>query len=89
METALEEELRERVWGDRRLHYEKNQTAFRETKAALYSPELRERMEEFDCMAHPMVDRGVEVALCTARFPAASAPGDRPFADRPYVQYVP
>lgn len=33
--------------------------------------------------------RGVEVALCTARFPAASAPGDRPFADRPYVQYVP
>jgi len=57
VETALEEELRERVWGDRRLHYEKNQTAFRETKAALYSPELRERMEEFDCMAHPLVDR--------------------------------
>lgn len=57
VETALEEELRERVWGDRRLFYEKNQVAFRETKAALYSPALRERMEEHDCMAHPLVDR--------------------------------
>jgi asparagine synthase (glutamine-hydrolysing) len=57
VETALEEELRERVWGDRRLFYEKNQIAFREVKAALYSPALRERMEEFDCMAHPLVDR--------------------------------
>lgn len=57
VETALEEELRERVWGDRRLFYEKNQIAFRETKAALYSPALRERMKEIDCMAHPLVDR--------------------------------
>ena len=57
VETALEEELRERVWGDRRLFYEKNQIAFRETKAALYSPALRERMDEIDCMAHPLVDR--------------------------------
>lgn len=57
VETVLEEELRERVWGDRRLFYEKNQIAFRETKAALYSPALRERMEEFDCMAHPLVDQ--------------------------------
>jgi asparagine synthase (glutamine-hydrolysing) len=57
VETALEEELRERVWGDRRIFYEKNQVAFREVKAALYSPALRERMEEFDCMSHPLVDR--------------------------------
>lgn len=57
VETALEEELRERVWGDRRLFYEKNQIAFRETKEALYSPALRARMDEVDCMAHPLVDR--------------------------------
>src|SRR5882724_576696 len=57
VETALEEELRERVWGDRRLFYEKNQIAFREIKSALYAPALRARMEDFDCMAHPLVDR--------------------------------
>lgn len=58
VETALEEELRERVFGDRRLFYEKDQIAFRETKAALYSSAVRERMEDLDCMAHPLVDRG-------------------------------
>jgi len=47
LEEALEEELRERVWGDRRIFYEK----------ALYAPAVRERFLQVDCMRQPLVDR--------------------------------
>lgn len=55
---ALEEDLRERVWGDRRIFYEKDQAAFREIKKALYSPQVRERFRQVDCLEHPLVERG-------------------------------
>jgi asparagine synthase (glutamine-hydrolysing) len=56
VEAALERELRERLWGDPDLFYEKDQTAFREVKAALYSERLLERFAEVDCLDHPLVD---------------------------------
>jgi asparagine synthase (glutamine-hydrolysing) len=56
VEAVLEEELRERLWGDRNLFYERDQLAFRDTRFALYSPALRERFEEIDCLRHPLVD---------------------------------
>ena len=58
LEEALEEELRERVWGDPRIFYEKDQVAFRDVKRALYSPRVRERFRQVDCLEHPVVERG-------------------------------
>jgi asparagine synthase (glutamine-hydrolysing) len=56
VEEVLDEELRERVWGDRRLSYERDQVAFREVKAALYAPDVAAQLEEFDCMEQPLID---------------------------------
>jgi asparagine synthase (glutamine-hydrolysing) len=56
VETALEEELRERLWGDRRLFYEKDQIAFRDTKLAFYSAAVAERFAAIDCLERPLVD---------------------------------
>jgi len=57
VEEVLEEELRERAWGDRGLAYEREQVPLREIKTALYAREVAERFEEIDCMAHPLVDK--------------------------------
>jgi asparagine synthase (glutamine-hydrolysing) len=57
LETAFERELRERLWGDPDLFYEKDQIAFREVKTALYSERVVERFAEVDCLEHPLVDR--------------------------------
>jgi asparagine synthase (glutamine-hydrolysing) len=56
-ETLLEEELRERVWGDRNLFYEYDLFHLREMKAALYSEALVERFDEFDCLNFEVVNR--------------------------------
>jgi asparagine synthase (glutamine-hydrolysing) len=50
LETALEGELREKLWGDKDLFYEVDQYPLREVKAALYSPAVGELFEEFDCL---------------------------------------
>ena len=57
LEAAFERELRERLWGDPDLFYEKDQTAFREVKTALYSERVAARFADFDCLAHPLVDK--------------------------------
>ena len=56
VEAAFERELRERLWGDPDLFYEKDQTAFREVKTALYSQRVVERFAAVDCLQHPLVD---------------------------------
>jgi len=56
LETMLEDEVREKLWGDKDLFYEKDQLAFRETKQALYSAQLNEAFEEFDCLNFPLVN---------------------------------
>ena len=57
VEEVLDEELRERVWGDRHLSYERDQAAFREVKAALYAPGVAARLDELDCLEQPLVDK--------------------------------
>jgi asparagine synthase (glutamine-hydrolysing) len=57
LDAALERELRERLWGDPDLFYEKDQTAFREVKTALYSERVAERFAAVDCLEHPLVDK--------------------------------
>lgn len=56
VEEVEEEELRERVWGDRHLGYELDQVPLREIKGALYASEVAGRLDEIDCMGHPLVD---------------------------------
>jgi asparagine synthase (glutamine-hydrolysing) len=57
LEFAIEEELRERLWGDKDLFYEIDMYAFRETKLALYSPGVREIFDEFDCTGFDLINK--------------------------------
>lgn len=56
-EAFLEEELRETLWGDKSIFYERDQYALREIKAALYSHELNERFDEFDSLQFGLVNK--------------------------------
>lgn len=58
LDDLFEEELREKVWGDRELGYEGDLYPLRELKEALYGPDVRGRVDEVDCLAHPLVDTG-------------------------------
>lgn len=57
LDTALEDEIREQLWGDRDLFYEKDQYAFRELKSALYSAGANELFDEFDCLNFEIVNK--------------------------------
>lgn len=57
MAAILEEEIRERLWGDPDLFYETDQYAFREVKSALYSSALNEVFDEFDCLNFELVNK--------------------------------
>jgi len=57
LETALEDELRERLWGDKDFFYEKDHHALREVKQALYSAGVNELYREFDCLNHGLVNK--------------------------------
>jgi asparagine synthase (glutamine-hydrolysing) len=57
LETILEEELRERLWGDKDIIYEIDQNAFRDVKSSLYSRGLNDLFEDFDCLNHELVNR--------------------------------
>jgi asparagine synthase (glutamine-hydrolysing) len=53
----LEEELRERVWGDRNIFYENDLYSLREIKTTLYSEKLVEIFDEFDCLNFEVVNK--------------------------------
>lgn len=57
LEEMLEEELREKLWGDRALFYETNQYRFREVKTALYSSQVCRSFSDFDCLNFELVDK--------------------------------
>jgi asparagine synthase (glutamine-hydrolysing) len=57
LESMLEDELREKLWGDSTLFYETEHYAFREVRSALYSAALNESFDEFDCLNFPLVDK--------------------------------
>jgi asparagine synthase (glutamine-hydrolysing) len=57
LDTMLEEELRERLWGDPSLVYEIDQHSFREVKSALYSARANELYGQFDCLNHGLVNK--------------------------------
>src|SRR5215217_1562208 len=57
LETVLEEEMREKLWGDKDLFYETNHHAHKEIKSALYSEQLNDVFDEFDCLNFPLVNK--------------------------------
>lgn len=57
LETILEDELREKLWGDKDLFYEKEYYALRELKQALYSNEVNEIFDQFDCLKFPLINK--------------------------------
>jgi asparagine synthase (glutamine-hydrolysing) len=57
LETEIGNETRDSLWGDRDLHYEKDEHNFREVKESLYSNQLSQRLDEFDCVYHPVINK--------------------------------
>ena len=57
LEAAFEEEMRERLWGDKNLFYETDHHSLREIKSALYAPGVYESFEEFDCLNRRLVNK--------------------------------
>ena len=57
LETALEDELREKLWGDRDFFYEKDHLTLREVKRALYSASVNELYPEFDSFNHGLINK--------------------------------
>jgi asparagine synthase (glutamine-hydrolysing) len=56
LEMALEDELRERLWGDKDLFYEKDHYALKEVKRTLYSDAVNQAFVEFDCLNFEVVN---------------------------------
>jgi asparagine synthase (glutamine-hydrolysing) len=52
----MEGDIREELWGDRELYYEKDYHALGQVKQGLYSDLGRRRFAEFDCLGFPPVD---------------------------------
>jgi asparagine synthase (glutamine-hydrolysing) len=57
LETILEDELREKLWGDKDIFYEVDQIRLREVKSALYSADLNELFDDFDCLNQELVNK--------------------------------
>lgn len=57
LDTLLEDEIREKLWGDKDLFYETDQHAFREVKTALYSEGAEELYDDFDCLNFELVNK--------------------------------
>lgn len=57
VETMLENELRERLWGQPDFFYDRDYLAFRDIKSWFYSEAVSARLDEFDCTRGPVVDQ--------------------------------
>lgn len=57
LETLFEDEIREKLWGDKDLFYETDQHAFREVKTSLYSAGVGELYDDFDCLNFELVNK--------------------------------
>jgi asparagine synthase (glutamine-hydrolysing) len=53
----MEAKIRRCLWGDHTFLYEKNQDAFLQLKACLYSEVVREELGELGCLAEPVIDQ--------------------------------
>lgn len=56
LEVALDNQLREKIWGHRNIFYEANQYTLRELNRSLYSRDLVEKFDDFNCLNFELVD---------------------------------
>lgn len=56
LEEMLENEVRERLWGDSGFVYERNYLAFQEVKRAVYSPAVAASATGFEASREPLID---------------------------------
>ncbi len=57
LETALEDEIRSKLWGDKNLFYENDYYPLLEIKNAIYSEQVNQRFPEFDCVNFEIVNK--------------------------------
>lgn len=57
LEMILEEEFRNKLWGDRHLFYEKDHYALQQIKRALYSEALSPLLDEFESSNFPVINK--------------------------------
>ncbi len=57
LNAALEYEIREILWGDKRIFYETDMVALNEVKQAFYSAGANEMFDEFDCLNWGVVNK--------------------------------
>jgi asparagine synthase (glutamine-hydrolysing) len=57
LEAALEDEIRERLWGSSDIFYEVDQYPLREVKSSLYSGAVNESFADIECVNFPPVNR--------------------------------
>ncbi|MGA9769976.1 MAG: asparagine synthase (glutamine-hydrolyzing) [Blastocatellia bacterium] len=57
LSEMLEEQLRESLWGDKDLFYEKNHYAFSEIKTSLYSDKMKEEFNQFNCLNFDLINK--------------------------------
>jgi asparagine synthase (glutamine-hydrolysing) len=54
---VLENEMRSKLWNDSDLFYEKDYYNYADTKKALYSADIADRFDEFDCLQFELVNK--------------------------------
>lgn len=52
-----EEDIRERIWGDKTLFYENNFLELEKIKRGLYSDAVNEKFDEVNCLNHPVINK--------------------------------
>ncbi|MFL5745685.1 MAG: asparagine synthase (glutamine-hydrolyzing) [Niastella sp.] len=52
-----EEDIRERIWGDKTLFYENNFQELETIKRGLYSDAVNEKFDEVNCLNHPVINK--------------------------------
>jgi asparagine synthase (glutamine-hydrolysing) len=57
VDEMIEDEERQKLWGDNRFFYEKNYYELQETKLAIYSQALRAQFEDFNAVSGDLIDK--------------------------------
>lgn len=64
IDEILEDQMREKLWGDKRLLYERNKVEFTEVKRSLYSRRLNDQFSDFNCLSSNVVNKGRLLGRC-------------------------
>ncbi len=49
--------LRERIWGDSEFYYEKDYSTYTEIKKQMYSRNMKQQFDEFNCLRKPVINK--------------------------------